>query len=366
MAKIVRSSEQEWRKVRRLPFVMEKQGQIPEFGRTHNWTKHSLFWTLPYWRTCLLRHNLDVMHIKKNVFDNIFHTVMDSKTKNKDNLKARLDIAEICDRPQLHLQRVSNSKAIKPKAVYTLSKEQRKLLCEWVLRLRLPDGYASNFAKCVDMEDLQLSHLKSHDCHVFMEKLLPIAFKDFVPEPIWNAMTEVSMFFKSLCCTILNKDEMKLLNDNIIVTVCKLEKIFPPGFFDSMEHLIIHLPEEARLGGPVQYRWMYPFERFLHKLKKIVKNKAIVEGSIAEAYILQEISDFGSLYFDTRIQTRWNTVSRNDDGGVVDAPEGCLSIFSHPGRGTSRSMQCYLTNEEYNAAIIYILLNTPEVYPYVL
>uniref|UniRef100_A0A2K2A3S9 DUF4218 domain-containing protein n=1 Tax=Populus trichocarpa TaxID=3694 RepID=A0A2K2A3S9_POPTR len=41
----------------------------------------------------------------------------------------------------------------------------------------------------------------------------------------------------------------------------KLEMIFPPSFFDSMEHLPIHLPFEAKAGGPVQYRWMYPFER---------------------------------------------------------------------------------------------------------
>ncbi|KAL0430508.1 UNVERIFIED_CONTAM: hypothetical protein Sradi_0676800 [Sesamum radiatum] len=28
-----------------------------------------------------------------------------------------------------------------------------------------------------------------------------------------------------------------------------------------MEYLIVHLPYEARVGGPVQYRWMYQFER---------------------------------------------------------------------------------------------------------
>jgi hypothetical protein len=33
------------------------------------------------------------------------------------------------------------------------------------------------------------------------------------------------------------------------VLLCKLEKIFPPGFFNSMEHMILHLPREARLGG---------------------------------------------------------------------------------------------------------------------
>jgi hypothetical protein len=48
---------------------------------------------LPYWKTNLLRHNLDVMHIKKNMFENIFNTVMDVKGKTKDNIKARLDIA---------------------------------------------------------------------------------------------------------------------------------------------------------------------------------------------------------------------------------------------------------------------------------
>lgn len=55
---------------------------------------------------------------------------------------------------------------------------------------------------------------------------------------------------------------MVLLRRSIIETVCKLEKVFPPSFFDSMEHLVIHLPYEAEVGGPVQYRWMYVFERY--------------------------------------------------------------------------------------------------------
>jgi hypothetical protein len=34
--------------------------------------------------------------------------------------------------------------------------------------------------------------------------------------------------------------------------------IFPPALFDIMIHLPVHLAEEAKLGGPVCYRWMYP------------------------------------------------------------------------------------------------------------
>jgi len=58
------------------------------------------------------------------------------------------------------------------------------------------------------------------------------------------------------------RDDLNRMEQNIPLILCKLEIIFPPGFFDSMEHLPIHLAYEAILGGPVQYRWMYPFERY--------------------------------------------------------------------------------------------------------
>ncbi|KAL0411861.1 UNVERIFIED_CONTAM: hypothetical protein Slati_3775800 [Sesamum latifolium] len=51
------------------------------YGIEHKWTKKSIFWELEYWSTHLIRHNLDVMHIEKNVFDNIFNTVMDIKER---------------------------------------------------------------------------------------------------------------------------------------------------------------------------------------------------------------------------------------------------------------------------------------------
>jgi hypothetical protein len=49
-----------------------------------------------------------------------------------------------------------------------------------------------------------------------------------------------------------------------------------------MQHLLIHLPYEAKVGGPQQYRWMYHIERPLKKLRAMVGNKARVEGCIVE------------------------------------------------------------------------------------
>ena len=79
---------------------------------------------------------------------------------------------------------------------------------------------------------------------------------------------------------MLHKDDVALLKANITVKLCNLEKIFPPSFFDVMEHLPVHLPNEALLGGPVQYWWMYPFERYMYHLKRKVKNRAHIAGSI--------------------------------------------------------------------------------------
>jgi len=64
-----------------------------------------------------------------------------------------------------------------------------------------------------------------------------------------------------MCSSKLNVDHIERLQTNIVETLCKLEMIFPLLFFDSMEHLPIYLPFEAKAGGPVHYRWMYLFER---------------------------------------------------------------------------------------------------------
>lgn len=130
-----------------------------------------------------------------------------------------------------------------------------------------------------------------------------------------------------------------------------------------MEHLPIHLAYEAKVGGPVQYRWMYPFERLMHDLKKKVKNPTVVEGSIVQAYLLEEISNFCSHYFEPTVQTRLNQVPRNDDGDELDCMD-CLSIFTHPGRSFGKHVKRYSTCDEYKAAHMYVILNCEEVRPF--
>ncbi|XP_050255283.1 uncharacterized protein LOC126701217 [Quercus robur] len=155
--------------------------------KCYNWRKKSIFFDLPYWKTLLLRHNLDVMHIEKNICDSILGTLLEIKGKTKDGPNARHDLKVMGIRKDLHPKR-------------------KELTVE-----------------ALDQIDHQIAE-----------------------------------------------------------TLCRLEQVFPPSFFDVMMHLPIHLAYEAKVAGPVQYRWMYPIERYLRTLKGYVRNKAHPEGSIAE------------------------------------------------------------------------------------
>ena len=74
--------------------------------------------------------------------------------------------------------------------------------------------------------------------------------------------------------------------------------------------------------------------RYLHRLKNNMKNKAHVEVSICNAYLVEEISLFCADYFESHIHTRHRKVARNDVGINFDMQEyrGMLSIFKSSGR----------------------------------
>jgi len=117
-----------------------------------------------------------------------------------------------------------------------------------------------------------------------------------------------------------------MLEKTIVLTLCKLEKIFPPSFFDIMVHLPIHLVHKAKIAGPLQYRWMYPIERYFRRLKSYVRNKARPDGCIAEAYIAQECLHFCSRYLDG-LETRLNRHERNHEGDLHQIDKSNLKVF---------------------------------------
>ena len=236
---------------------VKKRKRSPE---EKNWSKKSIFFDLPYWKFLKLPHNIDFMHTEKNWLDSLMGTLLNIVGKTKDTDKARLDLEDMGIRHSLHLK-VNNGKILKPPACYTLSKKDRHEFCEFLQSVKYPDGYAANISRCVNIKEGKISGLKSHDCHVLLQRVLPIGMRGFLNKEVYTLVCEVSSFFRDLGSRKLKVEDIEKLEENIVIILCKLEMIFPPAFFDVMIHVALHLPQQAKLGGPVQNRWMYPFER---------------------------------------------------------------------------------------------------------
>ncbi|KAI9076315.1 hypothetical protein K1719_041740 [Acacia pycnantha] len=95
---------------------------------------------------------------------------------------------------------------------------------------------------------------------------------------------------------------------------------------------------------------MYPFERFLRTLKHKIKNPRYVEGSIAEAYLVEEAAKFASYYYPLEMMSRWRGVPRNDDAGDTRDQK---SIFNFPGRVVGKRSRSTLGGRDKRVAECY-------------
>jgi hypothetical protein len=80
---------------------------------------------------------------------------------------------------------------------------------------------------------------------------------------------EVVFIFNEISQKVVDPMKLTKLQDDLILTMCNLETIFPSSFFDLMPHLLVHIVHEIKYLGPIFLHQMYPFERFMTVLKKV-------------------------------------------------------------------------------------------------
>ncbi|XP_039129148.1 uncharacterized protein LOC120265343 [Dioscorea cayenensis subsp. rotundata] len=143
-----------------------RRGVSTSTDEQQQWRKKSIFFELPYWERNLLCHNLDVMHIEKNVCDNVLFTLLNDSSRSKDHLNARKDLKDIGCKSDLWPD--ENGKFAL--AVYTMSKQGKKLFLSTLKNISLPDDYARNTPRCIDINNLKIvGTLKSHDSHILLQ-----------------------------------------------------------------------------------------------------------------------------------------------------------------------------------------------------
>jgi len=98
-----------------------------------------------------------------------------------------------------------------------LSKFEKISLCGCLRGVKVPQGYSSNIKSLVSVEDLKLIGLKSHDCHVLVQDLLPVAICGILQKSVRQVITRLCLFFNAICRKVTDPTRLDELENEAII-----------------------------------------------------------------------------------------------------------------------------------------------------
>jgi hypothetical protein len=301
-----------------------------------------IFYNFPYFKDIAIRHIVDFMHTEKNIAYAIIETLFGAS----DTVSSCEDLKQLKIRRNLWVEKYDDEKYRKPSAPYVWTKEQRAQFLKLMSQTHFPTGYvSSNIRSQTNMNSLR--GLKTHDYHVIIENILPIVVNiSSLEKGPRLEIIRLGLILKRMSLHVLDPLNFVSLRQEVVEVLCLLEREFPPTIFNISMHLLIHIEYELEHCGPVRMRWMYPIERYMKVLKKIVRTREKPEGSMSEGYSMQEVVGFCTEYMkDFKSVNRCVWDDDEDERVAGEVLEGNGRCFK-------------LSHEERSVIHAYVLQNT--------
>ena len=112
--------------------------------------------------------------MEKNITESTYDTLLGIEGKNKDTDKARIDLQNMNFRHTLHLKQRPDGSYDKSRAFFSLKPDERDSFYDFLKSIKYPDGYVANISRSMNAKNGRLSSLKSHDCHMLLQRILEI------------------------------------------------------------------------------------------------------------------------------------------------------------------------------------------------
>jgi hypothetical protein len=178
-----------------------------------------------------------------NLAKNFLKTI----TGKKDTVKVRRDLQRRNVRRHLWLSPHPRKpgKMVKPRAPYVMTDDEFEKFAKCLEALKTPSGYASDLGKSIRKKNF--GGLKSHDYHVLMQEVLPLALRGLMQPGPRLAVMRMCKVFRRLCTKVYNPADFASLEADVAESMALLEIQFPPSIFDIMTHLPYHLAQELDL-----------------------------------------------------------------------------------------------------------------------
>ena len=74
--------------------------------------------------------------------------------------------------------------------------------------IKVPSGNSSNIQGRINMKDNNFTNLKSHDCHVLMTQLLPVALRGILPENVRLAIVKLCAFLNEISQKAIDPEKL--------------------------------------------------------------------------------------------------------------------------------------------------------------
>jgi hypothetical protein len=101
-------------------------------------------------------------------------------------------------RQDLHLKECPDGSYVKPQAIFPLIPKERDGFYKFLKSVKYPYGYVANISRSANTRNGKLFGLKSHNCHVLLQRVLPIGMRGFVDKDISTILFELGSFFQDL------------------------------------------------------------------------------------------------------------------------------------------------------------------------
>ena len=95
-------------------------------------------------------------------------------------------------------------KQYKGPASYALTKEEKEIFFECLLSMMFTTGFSSNIKGIINMPEKKFQNLKSHNCHVIMMLLLPVALWGLLPKNVRLTIVKMCGFLSAISQKVID------------------------------------------------------------------------------------------------------------------------------------------------------------------
>ncbi|XP_074356129.1 uncharacterized protein LOC141695813 [Apium graveolens] len=179
-----------------------------------------------YWKFHHVRHCLDVMHIEKNVCDNLMGTLLNMRHKSKDSEASHRDMLDMGVRADLAPQ-VGENKTYLPPSAFTLSKAEKRKILSSFLNMKLLYGHASNIKNSKVVDVSKLDKLQSDVRSELKENRAPVSemIRWLAAKPSYFVLTYEGYLVDGVWYFTKDHDKSRVVQNSGVCLVAKTVQV---------------------------------------------------------------------------------------------------------------------------------------------